>query len=759
MDSKRYVPLLPSARNLVTPDPGPTAAGNQTRKRKRVATQLACNLCRSKKTRCDGTRPSCNLCVKRSEKCVYNDKRDAAQDSIDMVELLIEAPYAEALDALRLLRSTGDESVVLSVIKGGGGDSNNGGSNSNSNRNSDGNGNGNGDSSSSSERNSMAPPQQPSTRAFVPQRSSLELELMTKNSITYAPLRNISMSELEESNLLRPISAARDSKRPNEPRWSGEMMFSWPGRSTEDAQIDNDSAAASFRAQQSPTNRSPRWNDGLCDARLKSLRIRHWTHVPIPDEAAARVVSMYLETDHPLLGMFDPDRFICDLVGQHQKSCSALVVNALLYWGCQMYTAIDKSVAQYTEQFCVEAERLWAAAKDLDCLLNMIGAQLLSLAFVGQGKDHKVTHFLGVAIQMGTRLGLFGVTEEEAKVRTEAIPESSQAAISNTAWGVFNWSIIVSLFYQQPGVKVPRLPPTTPIPRVDMAEDNQEVSSGGATSSKKPSQVQAIMGVTFPRVCELWALMHQVSLLYRQSKDTMQPDRLSLGFAEMKYRELLAWAENLPSELHRSDSNPHHAVILHMWFHAAILDLFRPFLRRDGAETRRLRTFSAANRTPVAAYVASVNQLKHLIVHFRSSYEASTCTLLWQTAMMYVANAVLRDSHDPEWHQYLLLCLYGYETLWRPFRVAEAIGRGLLTMMLRDKDGITSAQAHEILRHLKERGINYISDEIRAPFMGDLELAQTDPAGATMEKLAGDFEDMALFQEFTNRGRETPQNG
>ncbi|KAK8071514.1 hypothetical protein PG996_004862 [Apiospora saccharicola] len=745
MDSKKYVPLLPSDRTtLVSPESGPTAASpvaavfNQTRKRKRVGTPLACNICRLKKTRCDATRPSCNLCVKRSEKCVYSEKRDAAQDAIDIVELLTLAPYTEALDALRLLRSTGDETVVLSVIKGG--------SNGNS----------------SSKDSNASPHPHPSPRAFVPQRSSLELELMTKNPITYASLRHISMSELEESNLLRPISAARDTKRPDEPLWHGEMMFFCPERSTDDAQIDNDSAAASFRAQQSSskTNHSPRWNDGLCDARLKSLRIRHWTNVPIPNEAAARVISMYLETDHPLLGMFDPDRFIFDLVGQHQQSCSALVVNALLYWGCQMYTAIDKSIAQYTEQFCIEAERLWTVAQEHDSLLNMIGAQLLSLALVGQGKDHKVIHFLGVAIKMGTRLGLFGVTEEDAKVRMQAIPESSKAAISHTAWGVFNWSIIISLFYQQPGVEVPKHLPTVPIPQVDMSEDSRESSSAGLTPSiDEPSQVQEIMGITFPRVCELWALMHQVSLHYHHPRHTMRPGSLSLEFAEMKYRELLAWAENLPSRLHRSDANPHHAVILHMWFHAAILDLFRPFLKRDEAVKLRLRTFSAPDRTPMAAYMASVNQLKHLIVHFRSNYEASTCTLLWHTAMMYVANAVLRDSRDPEWYQYLLLCLYGYETLRRPFRVAEAIGRGLLTMMLRDKDGSTSAQAHEILRHLKERGLSYITDEIRAPFMGDLELAQTDPDGATMEKLAGDFEDMALFQEFTNNGRLPPGNG
>ncbi|KAK6859323.1 hypothetical protein PG995_002959 [Apiospora arundinis] len=584
---------------------------------------------------------------------------------------------------------------------------------------------------------------------------------MTKNPITYAPLRHISMSELEESNLLRPISAAREKKRPEDtPLWHGEMMFVSRERSAEAAQIDNDSAAASFRAQESTTSRSPRWNDGLCDTRLKSLNIGHWTNVPIPNEAAARVISMYLETDHPLLGMFDPDRFISDLVDHRDQSCSALVVNALLYWGCQMYTAIDKSVAQHTEPFCVETERLWAAAECHDSLLNMVGAQLLSLAFVGQGKDHKVLHFLGAAIRMGTRLGLFGVDEDVARTRMEAIPESSRAAISNTAWGLFNWSMYVASATRLPtplyrcstssqAWPYRNTPPTVPIPGVDMAENSQR-SSANATPSDKPSQVQEIMGVTFPRVCELWSLMHEVSLLYHHPEDLVLPASLSLDYAEMKYRELLAWAENLPFQLHRSDANPHHAVILHMWFHAAILDIFRPFLKRSEAIELRLRTFSAPDRTPMAAYMASVNQLKHLIVHFRSNYEASTCTLLWHTAMTYVANAMLRDSQDPEWYQYLLLCLYGYETLRRPFRVAEAIGRGLLTMMLRDNKDVTSAQAHEILRHLQERGLSYVTDdEIRAPFMGDLELAQTDPAGAAMEKLAGDFEDMALFREFT----------
>ncbi|KAK6859322.1 hypothetical protein PG995_002958 [Apiospora arundinis] len=118
MSSKRYVRLLPSdfttpiaaspGAGSVAPPPLAKAVINQTRKRKRVGTQLACNLCRLKKIRCDGTRPSCKICAKRSEKCVYNEKRDATQDAVDIVELLSLAPYSEALEALRLLRTTGD---------------------------------------------------------------------------------------------------------------------------------------------------------------------------------------------------------------------------------------------------------------------------------------------------------------------------------------------------------------------------------------------------------------------------------------------------------------------------------------------------------------------------------------------------------------------------------------------------------------------------------------------------------------------------
>lgn len=123
--------------------------------------------------------------------------------------------------------------------------------------------------------------------------------------------------------------------------------------------------------------------------------------------------------------------------------------------------------------------------------------------------------------------------------------------------------------------------------------------------------------------------------------------------------------------------------------------------------------------------------------------------MLWHTALVYVANAALQDTSDPEWKFYLLLCIYGYESLRRSYHLAEVTGRALLSMTLRNGD-ISSNEARYFLQEMKDRGLSQPSGDIRATFMADLDLAMTDPDEAKVERLAQRFEDLALFQEFTN---------
>jgi hypothetical protein len=78
----------------------------------------------------------------------------------------------------------------------------------------------------------------------------------------------------------------------------------------------------------------PRPLSVLCDSRLHDLRIAYWTTVPISNDKAAAILSLYLENQHPVLGTFDADLFIRDLVGQQLRFCSPFLVDAVLYYGC-----------------------------------------------------------------------------------------------------------------------------------------------------------------------------------------------------------------------------------------------------------------------------------------------------------------------------------------------------------------------------------------------------------------------------------------
>lgn len=88
----------------------------------------------------------------------------------------------------------------------------------------------------------------------------------------------------------------------------------------------------------------------LVDRRLYFLNLRQWTEVSISDGLAAKMISLYLETDHPILGFFDADLFITALCGGLSNFCSPFLVSSLFYWICVSTTefyvtmSIDQSV-------------------------------------------------------------------------------------------------------------------------------------------------------------------------------------------------------------------------------------------------------------------------------------------------------------------------------------------------------------------------------------------------------------------------------
>jgi hypothetical protein len=83
---------------------------------------------------------------------------------------------------------------------------------------------------------------------------------------------------------------------------------------------------------QPPLTDSDAREDTYCDDRLHLLDITKWSDVKIPNDLAARIVSFYLQIDHPLLGLFDADLFLRDLIKLQHNFCSSMLVNAVLAW-------------------------------------------------------------------------------------------------------------------------------------------------------------------------------------------------------------------------------------------------------------------------------------------------------------------------------------------------------------------------------------------------------------------------------------------
>ncbi|XP_044716408.1 fungal zn(2)-Cys(6) binuclear cluster domain-containing protein [Hirsutella rhossiliensis] len=668
---RRYPPLRPLAPAAES-DSKSLSSGALEYKRRRVGVSVACNTCRRRKIRCDGQRPTCTNCRDQVSQCEYRDDAPLSDESkklvFEMVKILNTLPAAELI---RIMPSLGEEteaSTILSILRGD-------------------------------------PTSYQQSKASTTTGGTFEnVELAAQCPFAYPVLKPLDPKTLQSERYRRPTEPAIG----NAPTLPGPQ----PGNLT-------------------PTTESqePKVSPQLCDPRLRELNIRLWTNVNIDNYMAAKCISLYLETDHPLLGHFDPELFVSHLISGQVEFCSSLLVNALLYWAFQMYSGIDPETEGQTTSLCAEAERLWnqERSSNRDSIQTMAAAEFLSLGYLGQGRDHKMLVYLSEATDMGIRLGLFGVKSQPSPDKDSELSAEAQGARGYAAWGVFNWITLMSLFYHQPELKCPQHPPQVPIPE-NQQHNADSVAEGPHTPASLGSQNVSLlpwyMGQTFPHLCRFWSIVH-----------------------EFKFRELLAWGNGLPTQLTQRDQSPHHVQILHLWFHAAILDIFRPCIKESPKS--RLRTFGHMGGSPEAVSAASVAQLERLIFDYRFKYQSSSYSILWHMALLYVANAILDGVMDENWYSCLLLCIYGYESLGRSWQVAEAITKALLSMMLRKKD-VSSDAARRILHDLENKNWARIPGSIRATLIADPELAPFDPRSATVECLAAQFQENAMLRDYTN---------
>ncbi|WYZ33801.1 hypothetical protein EsH8_I_000077 [Colletotrichum jinshuiense] len=156
-------------------------------------------------------------------------------------------------------------------------------------------------------------------------------------------------------------------------------------------------------------------------------------------------------------------------------------------------------------------------------------------------------------------------------------------------------------------------------------------------------------------------------------------------------------------------------VYITTYFHASVLDLFRPLIHHGDAMRFRLKSFTTQQASPEAF---GIHQFP-----------------LEYNPVEKLAN--------------LRTCILGYQKLQHCFRLSRGIIRSLLSMALRE-GLVASPEARAIIKDSNEKGKHHPgSDEVVAPFIVDLDLATVNPAAAHVDRLAAEFDELAIFNEFT----------
>ncbi|KAK8093112.1 uncharacterized protein PG998_014513 [Apiospora kogelbergensis] len=492
-----------------------------------------------------------------------------------------------------------------------------------------------------------------------------------------------------------------------------------------------------------PTSR-PATPPSYIDERLHRLQVDYWTSVPISDGFAATAISTYLEVDHPFHALFDANLFLDDLINRNITFCSPFLVTSLLSHACYTCSAIDLRMSAFGSAFFKEAEILYKAERMSGSLPDSSALALFSIVCALQCRNELAFETQQLSRQMGKRMKLFGVTDEESNlIHFHNMPPKMKIASAQTAWGLYNWLSLHAFFYEGKAIDYP---PIIPVPG---DEWRRETVSG---LDWPKHSLPPWMGRAFPALCTLCVLAQEIAAVYFIDRE--KHPQVSLAFAESKYQKLLEWAATLGPGL------------LSMYLHTIILTIFRPFLQSPQRD-QRLR-FTSAESSPSAIYTASVTHMKDIVLQHHTHHHGKLFSTFVYAGYMQLCSAIAGTSDNTETQRheqqlYFDVCMCFFQDATLQHAIATPIAQGLLHMAL-ESGLILASEMRDVLRRLEERGkhhcsplqtsgtssSSYFSTVHQAHIIVDFELAVVDVRAARAHTLASKLEDIVLFDELTN---------
>ncbi|KAM0713464.1 hypothetical protein Q7P37_010426 [Cladosporium fusiforme] len=482
------------------------------------------------------------------------------------------------------------------------------------------------------------------------------------------------------------------------------------------------------------------------DHRFAQLRTDRWTEVQLPRGDAIRLIMYFLENDHPVLGFFDAELFVHDLVTGCREFCSSFLVNCVLYWSCISCSSTDELALSLKSEFFRAANALWQDVRSVDDVSTVAGSQIFCLACSCEGYDVLAEDLKHAGYEMAIRLGLLGCPSMQQAASHES--EKQHRSRCHTAWGVYNWLSFHTFYYKQTPVADP---PKLPIPSDKWKSFRDDVSSLFGISQ------------TFISLCKFCSILRPIMDFFAPgSHEFPLHHRMTVATVERAFHDLLSWADENINDSAKVDAvdQPHHALLMQIWFHTAIMEIFRPFYGRHVS----LNTFDTRHSTPEIVFWSSLTQLEHLVLEYRQSHPSAQNSMLWHVALLFIANSIIRQPTGSNWRFNLLLCMYSYIDLAGSFRLANGFLRSILYMALVRKV-VSTGDAQEIMSKLPRDNPVGADAVAQRPRVGsghivDLDLAVDDPSVSQVSDLAEKLDDVLMFDAFVlldeNQGESTP---
>ncbi|TWU71340.1 hypothetical protein ED733_002248 [Metarhizium rileyi] len=285
------------------------------------------------------------------------------------------------------------------------------------------------------------------------------------------------------------------------------------------------------------------------DAEVK-VSPQSWTSITGDINLVQHLLALYFCWEYPTFASLSKEHFLQDFQDGRHRYCSPMLVNALLALGCRFSThpmtrANPNDPYTSGDHFFKESQRLFIQETDHHTLTTIQALGIMSIREASCGRDSESWYYAGQSIRLAVEMGLHRIQD--------GLDEDELAVQAATFWGAFAldhaWSLATGSLPQCSSF--PHLPPKPGIIGNIEASLWVPYTDDGAPlqrSCEQPSNVRSV----YKCFCEL---------------------------SELIYTQYLNWYDKIPEVLRLGHNFTPAVLFAHMYYHFAILLLFRPLIK------------------------------------------------------------------------------------------------------------------------------------------------------------------------------------